>query len=357
MKRVISLMLTVIMIASTLMFNVNASTTNTTEESEIVDALNAVECIKNQIGLSMFDFEQLSYSTNHIYAYDFTSDGLAYNSEFIPISYNNTLIGWIIKGMSGENAVYQFSTAFVKQVNSLVADGASIAFIYDYNASYLYDGSQLYKMGDISLQVESRSVLDTVDSLDDADITLNQVSGFIELPYTSYSSVARMPIYYSCSVSFISQNPPSNMCWAASAACIVNYLNGTNYTAASIAKKWYNTNSYASYNKGLKLGLQDDVLSSYGVSYTYKNRVPSDGIILNNICNGYPIQATYKWSGGYHDVVIYGINSTSGYIYIMDPEYGFCNTTYSTSSGYTYVSGYSGVTLTLERATCKYWTA
>ena len=98
------------------------------------------------------------------------------------------------------------------------------------------------------------------------------------------------------------------------------------------------------------------MLEEYGIDYTYSNQVPSDGIIFDNIYNGYPVQATFEWSNGYHDVVIYGINTIGGYLYIMDPEFGFCEATYDLSAGYTYVSGYSGVTLTLDRATCKYWT-
>ena len=356
MKKIISFMLAIVMIVSMSAISVSASAVHA-ETSGIVNALNSVECVKDQLGLASVDFEQLSYSTNHIYAYDYTSDGLVYNSEFIPIMYDNSLIGWVIKATNEANTVYQFSTAFVDQVNSIVSSNMNIAFIYDYNSSYLYDGNQLHKLSDRSLLVESRSVINTVDSLDITDVTLNGLSGYIDLEYSSLTTNARTPIYYSCDVSFVTQNPPSNMCWAASAACIANYLNGTSHTATSVAQDWYNTTTYDEYNRSLTLGLQDDVLSDYGVSYTYKNQVPSDGIILNNICNGYPVQATFKWSNGYHDVVIYGINAIGGYIYIMDPEYGFCGTTYSASSGHTYVSGYSGVTLTLNRATCKYWTS
>lgn len=353
MKKIISFLLATIMIISISVISAGASTVDATETAEIVNALNSVECIKDQLGLGSVNFEHLSYSRNHIYAYDYTDDGFVYNSEFIPIIYANCLIGWIIKATTETNTVYQFSTAFVNQVNSIVTSNMNIAFIYDYNACYLYDGNQLYKLGDISLSVESRSILNSVGCLNTADVTRNELSEYIDLEYSSLNTNARTPIYYSCNVSFVTQNPPSNMCWAASAACITNYFNGTSHTAASVAQSWYNT--YSNYNLGLSLGLQDDVLRNYGISYTYRNQVPSDGIIFNNIYNGYPIQATFKWSNGYHDVVIYGINITGGYIYIMDPEYGFCSATSSTSTGHTYISGYSGVTLSLNRATCKYW--
>ncbi len=356
MKKIISLMLALAMIFSMSTISASATAVNTTEVSEIVSALNAVECVKEQFGLASVDFEHLSYSTNYIYAYDYTSEGLVYNSEFIPIAYDNSLIGWIIKATNDGNTVYQFSTAFVDQVNSIVSSEMSIAFIYDCNASYMYDGNQLYKLGDISLQVESRSILSTSDVLNTVNVTLNRLYGYNDLPYTSINTNSRAPIYYSCNVSFVSQNPPSNLCWAASSACIINYLNDSMTTADSVARNWFKTMVYSEYNLTLPFSSVDDVLSDYGISYTGRTQVPSDSIILRNIRNGYPIYGSFSWSNGSHGVVIYGINLTSSYIYIMDPEYGFCTASSSASGAHTFVSGYSGVTLTLARAVCKYWT-
>lgn len=130
MKKIISFMLAIVMIVSMSAISVSASAVDA-ETSGIVNALNSVECVKDQLGLASVDFEQLSYSTNHIYAYDYTSDGLVYNSEFIPIMYDNSLIGWVIKATNEANTVYQFSTAFVDQVNSIVSSNMNIAFIYD----------------------------------------------------------------------------------------------------------------------------------------------------------------------------------------------------------------------------------
>lgn len=229
------------------------------------------------------------------------------------------------------------------------------AVIYDVQSSYLYDGVRLIKLRDVGITVESRVEV-TEENLLDAAIVLNNIDTDYVLEYTTNVSNARTPVYYSCNVSFVSQNPPSNICWAASAACIANYLRGTNYTAVSVARGWFGTN----YNQLLELGYEDDVLAQCGVSYTYKHQVPSGGVIFNNIYNGYPVQATFRWTSGseigYHDVVIYGINSIAGYLYVMDPEFGFSSTTYTASIGHRYVSEYSGVTLTLNRAACKYWT-
>lgn len=70
MKKIISFMLAIVMIVSMSAISVSASAVDA-ETSGIVNALNSVECVKDQLGLASVDFEQLSYSTNHIYAYDY----------------------------------------------------------------------------------------------------------------------------------------------------------------------------------------------------------------------------------------------------------------------------------------------
>lgn len=354
MKKVICLVLAIVLCTSCFTFSVFAMEGEKVEFG-IVEALHAAEINKEQIGLSSVNFEQLTTS-DHIYAYDFTNIGCVYNSEFIPVKYEGELIGWVIKATSDGDCVYQFSTAFVDEVNELLDGLDEFAFIYDAQSSYLYDGENLIKLRDTGITVESRAEV-TEENMLNATIALSAIDADYDLEYTSVLSNARTPIYYYCDVSFVSQNPPSNICWAASAACIANCLRDTNYTAVSVARGWFGDN----YNQGLLLGLQDDVLVQCGVSsYTYKNEVPSDGAIFNNIYNGYPILATFRWTlgvnGGYHDVVIYGVNAIAGYIYVMDPEFGSSSAKYTAEFGYRYVSGYSGVTLTLDRATCMYWT-
>lgn len=350
-KKIIVLLLSVVLIFS-LNVSVLASDVINENTSHINATLKSVECIKDQLGFSGIDFEELSYS-NSIFAYDYTDGGIVYNSEFIPLLYRDELVAWVIKT---EDSIYQFSTALVDEINEILVNNMQFAIIYDIDTSYLYDGEYLYPLAEVSLLVEDRVELENAQVLEAFEVLLGCINNSTDLQYTSTINNARTPIYYSCNVSFVTQEPPSNMCWAASAACIANYLNGTNLTAADVAKSWYDTTIYSEYNYGLTIGLQDDVLEEYGIDYIYRNQVPSDGIIFDNIYNGYPVQATFEWSNGYHDVVIYGINTIGGYIYIMDPEFGFCEATYELYGGYTYVSGYSGVTLTLDRATCKYWT-
>ena len=160
--------------------------------------------------------------------------------------------------------------------------------------------------------------------------------------------------YYSCNVSYVTQRPYENLCWAATTASIVNYLKGRNITAETVARTYLGSN----FDVELAYILEPSVLNMFGVNnYTYGNRVPSSGVILNNIQSGYPIMANFQHSSGGHIVALYGINVTGGYLYVMDPYHGFCSTTYSASAGHTYYWPNGGATYTFGSATCRYWTS
>lgn len=353
MKKIITMILFATIFLFTFSIDVNAETYNDEDESGIVTALNAVEDVKEKVELNDVDFTKISYSDS-IMAYDYTSEGIVFNSEFIPLLHNNTLIGWVIKVVDDNDIIYQFSNAFVDEVNSIITNNMEFAIIYDYNSCYLYNGTDIYLLGNISLQVEERTIIEKSTDLTEKEIILNAIKNTYKLDYAVPKKNARATSYYECSVGFVSQNPPSKICWAASTASIVNYIKGTSYTAVAIAKAYWGSNNY---NLAVAASAQDDVLNQYNLYYEYRAQVPSSNIILNNIQRNYPIQAYFTSSSGGHAVVLYGINVTGGYYYLMDPEYGFCSTTYSASAGHRYVSGYSGVTLTLSGASCRYWTA
>ena len=354
MKKLTSIILSIILIFSVSAVNTSAGTDKASDLDGIISALNAVEPAKEQMGLSGVDFYELTYSDS-VMAYDYTDKGLVFNSEFIPIKYEERVIGWVIKKLSDGEVFYQFTTAFAQEVNRIADDDTEFAIIYGYDASYLYDGKEIYTIGKVSIPVEGRSVLEGSEQIEDKNAILQSISSSYELSYSNPYLNARLPVYFSCNVKYVSQPKDSLLCWAASAACIVNYLNNIDLRADDVAIKWFKTTNYSEYNKGLVSGLQDDVLEMYEVSYTYKNKIPSSDILLRNIQGKYPVFATFRHDSSYHDVVIYGVNIMSGVTYIMDPEYGFCSSSNSSSNICTYVSGYSGVTLTLDSATCMYW--
>lgn len=327
--------------------------TQTDIKEKIIVALQNSEYIKTEIGLADVDFNKLAIS-KPIHTYEYINDNFIENNIIYPLKINNELVALAISLDGFSCDYFQITTALVDEINLIIKDDMSFAIVYDYEHCYLYDGNEFYLLSYGNHRVENRSVLDVYNAdRENIDISLTNIDSNLNLNY-SVGTSPRTQTYFSCAVTRISQNPPSNMCWAASIACIVNYKKDTNYTAVQVAQKHYgNTN----FDRGLPLGDQDNVLiTDYFLLYRYKNEVPSDGVILKNINKDYPILATFKWSNGYHDVVIYGVNVIKGYISLMDPEFGFCSASL-TSYGYRYVSGYSGVTLTLNRATCMYWSA
>jgi hypothetical protein len=355
MKKFISIIIAIALCISTLTFGALATNTDADLEG-IASALQTIDCVKEIYGLSHVNFDQVKYADS-IFAYELTGDGLAFCLEFVPIIYNGSLIGWVTKNNVGVETLYQFTTDFVVEVNEIISDNMEFAFIYDYNASYLYDGCGLYKLNDITMKIENPVALSEVDALSQYDIVLGDFSNSYELPTSMVNANSRAPVYYVCDIDYVSQNPPSNLCWAASAACIINFLQNANYSATAIAKIWYGSHIESDYNRLLEIGLQDNVLSEFGVFYTYKFEAPSGGVILRNVTNDYPIMATFCYTYGYHDSVIYGINVGTNQIYIMDPQNGFIAATYTSTHGFAYTFPGSGLTSFLDGAACKYWTA
>lgn len=360
MRKNVSLILVVALCISCLAFR-GYATENEEVESGIVEALRSVEPIKEQLGLSSVDFDQLTTS-NHIFAYDYTNAGCVYNAEFIPIKHSDVLIGWVIKAPYHGNNIYQFSTTFVEKVNDYLDVLDEFAIIYDAQSSYLYNGVDLIKLQDLGVAVKDRAEV-MEEKLLDAAVVLNSIDANFDLEYTNSASITRTSAVISCNVDFVTQYPIPNeetsLCWAASAACIINYLRGTTYNALNIAQNWYgNTN----YNQVLPLEDAEDVLARYNVYYSYRAQIPSEPIILNNIANGYPILATFNTSVyiGQHNAVIHGVNPTAGKLYVMDPTIGFAVATYVRDDWNVYRFVYHNATLggnmTLYYAVCKYWT-
>lgn len=352
MKKHISIFLSVIFVIYLTVPGANALYKDFTDVTGVTKALQQAEELKSELGFSDINFDKLTFSDS-IIAYEYTDSGFVYNSEFIPIKDNNRLVGWVIKADNNGEAIYQFSNAFIGAINNYIDIETEFAIIYDYNHCYAYDGSVLYVIGNVSLNVAYRSSIEDFSEVDFSEIELGNYENTYTVHYRANNTNSRSSAYISCRVSFVSQMPPSNMCWAASTACIVNYLLGYNFSAETVARYWYGTN----YNRLLDSSYFDDVLNSYGLNYSYRIRVPGDSVMYSNINRGYPMLAAFTSTSSAHAVVVYGINITGGYIVIMDPEFGSARANYSLSNGYTYISDYAGTTLSFHSAACNSWSA
>ena len=339
---------------TTMMFSVSAVQVQPATE-KIVSALQNIEQIKQDIGLSDVDFEELSIA-EPVCTYVYTADGFIPNNVLYPLKENGALVAWAVPLEDGQTTTFQITALLVDEVNAVLTENTAFALIYDYANCYLYDGNAYHLLKQKSLGVEGRSVLQPeANPLPDGHIQLTEISTSTDLAYTP-PAMTRVQTYYSCPVSFVSQMTVSNsqICWAASIACIVNYKKGTNHTAIDVAKKHYGETNF---NRSLPFGDEVGILrwDYYLLLYSYKAQAPSGGVISRNIRADYPIFGTFRVSNGNgHACVISGVDIIKGTITVMDPEVGFCGGTV-TSSGYQYSRTDVGLTCLLIQATCRYW--
>lgn len=318
------------------------------EKTSLFEVINDIEYQKDLLGLSDVNFNELCIGAP-VQTYIYKNDSFENGIQMYPITINNNLIFWAIK----YDGKFQVTTALTSEVNDKIDANTPFSIIFDRNSSYLFVDGEFVFLRESDIEDDTRSVistgLSTLYDIQDADILTTTLSANCKLNYTG--SVARVSNYYGCNVSFVSQNPPSNLCWAATIACIVNYKKGTSLSAVSVAQGYYGADNY---NQGLSISSVPGILANYGLSYSYQNNTVTSNVILTNLMNDYPIYSSWTYSGGSHAVCIYGVNPVGGYLYIMNPASGFTSAT-ATEGGYTYVSSNSGATLRLNRAVCHNW--
>lgn len=322
----------------------------------LMEILNDVECQKSIIGLSEVDFAALKIGAP-VQTYNYVDNTFKEARKMYPITYNNKLVLWIIDN----GGQFQVTTALVNEVNSAIEDNVPFSIVYDRSSSYLYANDNFVLVGSSALQDMTRAVLEPDSIMSRGDLKTTALTENTALGYkastnsdlvcaSAYAKSA--PIYYECGVSYVSQNPPSALCWAASVASIANYCKGKSLNAVTVAKGYYGATDY---NYGINPFEAPAVLGNYDLTYSYKYEVPSDNVILENIVANYPIYGNFVVGLTTHAGVIYGTNVMSGYIYIMDPEFGFTSASKGTNGYYSYTSGYSGTTVTLISASCYSW--
>ena len=317
----------------------------------INNALTYVEEDKSSFGIRDVNFDLLEV-TDSVNMYSFENDCFRKIGEFYPIVLGSHIIALAISNPQGK---YSIETSLAKSIDKFNHD--DIAVIYDALGAYLYNGQDLIFLGESGIKVPERSSINENRIIDFSGVKLSSTEISVSLDYKTKGRPTNRQTYYSCNVSYVPQAPYSNLCWAATTACIKNYLNNSNYTTAQIAMLYFNSGTV--YNVGMyDCNVASFMQNTLMLSYTYGNYKPSDAAILSNITNGFPIYGSFTWSSGSsngrHASTIYGVNAVSGYITVMDPEFGSSTAT-TNGSTYTYVSGYSGVTLTLDRGICHSW--
>lgn len=316
------------------------------DKNAIIEILQYIEPDKASFGLDSVEFGDLEVG-NKICAYEYTEDGLVDLYFTFPLLYNDNIVALATEV---ENGNFQISTALASNLND--SGKTDVSLIYDSEGVYLFDGSEFTLLGKSMIEVSSRQSVSAVEP------TIGNIVKLSSLEVTEplgYYPVAenRADTSWSCPVGYVRQGSGSNICWAATIACISNYVNGTLLRAVDVAKRFYGEDDYdqSASHRTCEILMQN----VYDLDYTYKNQIPSDNVILENLKDDFPLYGSFLWAKGSHAVTIYGINIQSGYISVMDPEFGAATAYYSYDNGYSYISDYSGVSLSLDCAICHSW--
>ena len=275
-----------------------------------------------------------------INAYELLEDYTISTMDFLvyPIFHNGIPIFEVIK--TSGNSVHAsklFHSALANNVEK------SVAIIYDENNAYVINQNNR----SLDLAVSFDTPVTKRGTLNKVNIDFSQV----QIDWSNFSPCTTLSEYINSDITRgdaifptimlptgVVYQIESNLCWAASTACIGNYLTSYNYTAQDVAQFFYGSTDY-NYKATLSDSV-DTLYDMYEVDYYHSPiiSVPSDYTIFDNIDAGYPMYG--RWQSEqtiYHQTVIRGISIQNNCIYVMDPEIGYV-TVYKTGGEYRYVS-------------------
>lgn len=336
--------------------SVSAVSIKDTTNEKIITALEAAEYIKNELGLKDVDFSKFTLG-NPISAYDYTDNEFVKTRNYYPLLIDDVLTAFAIEVGTGSEVFYQISTGLVSEINSYISNStAPIALVFDSNSSYVLHNNELKLLQEFPTEVLGRSTIATRNIANNSAFQLQNLSTNSNLNYVSNTNNARAPIYYECDIDFVDQGINMYVCWAACIACVVNCVTGTNLTTNDVAYEYYDGERDVFDYDTIPHNTVDNVLrDNYNLSYSHGDIV-GGGVMLTNITNNYPMIGCFSNpnSANWHAAVIYAMNVSNGYTYIMDPADGFYAMQYSTTNIYQYVNS-ANVTYTLQCMSCFYW--
>lgn len=288
----------------------------------VARSLVDISPIKSDLGFEGIDFSDLSLGSP-IVAYEVTPRGtLEATRYYYPIFSNK---GLVALATEIDETHYQLSRALCDIIAGINPE--QIALIYDDQACYLFDGKHYKKLCGFLEKCDGRGTLYDVN-LENQIVKIMTLKESVPIKYDSKEEKAVMQNYYSCSITAVPQ-VYSKICWAASMATILNYVQNpaTPHTAYSIATSLTGSTSPLIFNQGqLDSFVHSKFWSVYGLQYkrlsAYSNQVISDSVMVTNLSNGYPIYGRFDVDNMSVDHVctVYGIHIVSGYISIADPE-------------------------------------
>jgi len=349
MKKLLALLLTCCLLLPCTSYLAKAESN---DKEAVIAAMRCIHPFKDEYGMGNVDFTTLKIG-EAINVYDYINDTFVFSRIAYPLFSGNELVA-ILYNIG--DSVYQVMNGMDELIKDI--DCSEIAIVYDSDGCHVFDGEEFHQIyvannpGTIKdcLATDAGTVL--LDEIQVSDFTVSY-----DLGYTNVVT-PRNGDSYILGVSYVTQNPYDNLCWAASIAAITNYKTGSSLTAVGVASTYFSS-------KGLPFTDDDiditEVASRFSyhlpyMSYSLRYQVPTDAQIANNITAGNPILGSFEVqaAGGWHDIVIRGYDTSLGQLYAIDPQTGFVLIP-KLSGWYRFVTGVTGDTLVLTRAICNSW--
>lgn len=303
------------------------------------------------LGIENVTFTNLRIS-ERITVYEYLPTGFCQISNAYFLLQNDEII---TMAYEVDDLKYQFMTMLSQFIAA--TNEKSFAIVYDKNGCFVFNGESFIEVYRNNIgSVEGRGNVYSASDTEKIALQLGNIEQSESLQYVQNSLQTRAQTNYICSVSYVTQNPYENLCWAASTAMIANYVNGTSYTAVQVATEFFNGN-FQDHTAGHGEATTNMNEAPYYLDYENYEYVPSSNVLVRNIRNGYPIYALFDdaMEARYHACVMYGINTIAGRIMIMDPTFG-STTCYLDSNGdYYYFNSATGAKKTFRSASCYYW--
>lgn len=357
MKKVISI-LCVLVISLCSLTSVRVSLANDVDCNNIEDAqeiikiLYDIEPVKETYNLNDQDISKLCIM-EPIFGYECLNNKLCEIIKLYPVFSKGELVLFALQGSDG---VFQVTTGLVSELKTKNLEHC--ALLYDRTNCYYYDGTEYEAICNYNREeVSSRGYIDTIN-------LSNKTIWFTSSPLTVLADLSEMHLTMTpkrsstsvCYVSYVPQGQGTALCWAASTACIYNYLSGSSYSALNMAALYYGCSpSSVPPHVGMNAyAVAGFMLNNLGILYSHQVSGLAPSVIQHNISSGYPMYGVFQWSSGTHAVTIYHHESLNNMISVMDPEYGASSVNY-VSGNYNYTSAYSGVSLTLIEWISRYY--
>lgn len=281
----------------------------------VINSLKDIEPLKGTIfGDAELEFEELQIGSI-IYAYEYVENEFREIIQYFPLFHDDELVAF---ALSQDGTHYQLETKMAEKISD--RNVRNCAIIYALDGCYLYDGISFMLLTSYDFSNNRSNLCGRIDNMGVmlCDLQQREELGYIQMPG------ARVQTYYSCNVPYITQLPYNKICWTATIATISNYLNGTNYTAEQVARAHHGENFNEYVNS---LTMASIMRNTYNLNYTYQAHLIKSMEIYDSIVSKYPVAGNCIYIENdkvkaAHSVTIYGINTISGYIVLMDPAGG-----------------------------------